>query len=550
MNMCILKVLFIPLLCEITLANAAEGTEVPLYETHEISWKMENAPDAAEFRSNANFYAIFTCGEMSLTLPGYWAGKDKWTIRFCPTRTGQWDYMTVSNLSGLNGLRGSIQCIPSSNKGFLRVDLQSPYTLSYSNGIPAWIWGNTAYEILAPACKGDVDVWHRFVDESKAHGMGKLRILVTMWNFGASYRDYESARYYPWLDCTVEKPTFKAFNAAYWDRLDEVVRYLKDRDMVAELILFPDYCRNPQMSDPGLIDMTAEEEFLYTRYAIARYAAFPNVIWCLGNEWNIFDSLRTRFGGPVPKEWAETLGNFVRTIDPYIGSAGRLLSIHSKTYIAFPFISSNWPTHFVLQYGKRNKDGFVRGHDWGNAGIVRNLGHKKPVFNDEYAYDGEAGPPFVISREMARKAAWGVAIAGGYGTYAEWHEPAPGSGTAVWHEYPSQDDIRMLHQLMTSVDYRHMAAHNELILDKPKNTGAYLLANPGREYLMYAADGPAGPFRIMMRPGQYKSSWISPTSGKVLTTEMKLIIGEEKEIVIDSPAYKDDILLYIRNELE
>ena len=47
--------------------------------------------------------------------------------------------------------------------------------------------------------------------------------------------------------------------------------------------------------------------------------------------------------------------------------------------------------HAIIQYGGWNPD-YTNGDQWGNAGIVHNLGHNMPVVNDEYGYIGQIYP--------------------------------------------------------------------------------------------------------------------------------------------------------------
>ncbi len=60
------------------------------------------------------------------------------------------------------------------------------------------------------------------------------------------------------------------------------------------------------------------------RYVLARYGAYPNVIWCLVNEWNY---------SVLPQDYWNQMGRFVQAEDPWSQDVGRprALSIHQQT---------------------------------------------------------------------------------------------------------------------------------------------------------------------------------------------------------------------------
>ncbi len=79
------------------------------------------------------------------------------------------------------------------------------------------------------------------------------------------------------------------------------------------------------------------------------------------------------------------------------GQALRPLSIHQQTRIDFQFFDQQWPVHAIIQYGVRNswnrdmadewekkpyKPRFVHGDEWGNAGILHNMGHIPSPFQN------------------------------------------------------------------------------------------------------------------------------------------------------------------------
>jgi hypothetical protein len=517
----------------------------------------------------------------TLTMPGFWAGGSTWKVRFAPTAHGDWTYRTACEQSGLDGLTGVITCDRSANPGFLKQDGKHPHHLIYSDDTPVYVWGNTAYYLLQERLEGHTDHWRQFIVKSREHGMNKIRFLVHMWDWGNIYGN----RWYPWLHCTPEHPRFDAFHTAYWDALDEIVTFMQEQGVIAELIVFANYATSSQadLNEPGLYEMEQNDEERFVRYVAARYAAFSNVIWCLTNEWHYH--VRKRFvssanpKGTVPAQWVNRLASYLAKTDPYIAAENRLLSAHQKTTAHFSFKQEAWATHCSTQFGMRNIfDGvqYKYGHDWCNYQILINRDCNKPVFNDEYGYDGDAGEAgaagadekdrvsISMTREVSRACAWGIAVAGGYGTYGEKHKRQgsylySGYKNSIWFDYPSQDDIRVLTEFMQRVDYRSMKPDNGLVPVRPfdregranNKVFPYVLARPGSEYVLYLAQESGRPLgdlllRVILKAGDYTAVWYDPASGETIGSEAQLSLEHGGEHVFEMPVMNYDLLLYVK----
>ncbi len=172
--------------------------------------------------------------------------------------------------------------------------------------------------------------------------------------------------------------------------------------------------------------------------------------------------------------------------------------------------------HFGPAFGNvRNGD------EWGNAGIVANLNHGMPVANEEYAYVGQTylhrDDELIFTRTLVRNAIWGIVTAGGYGSTADMRPHSNGMGipesTGDWQHQPEYDDIKHLVDFFTTsgIEYWKMASHNALISDGSRT---YLLAEPGRQYVVYSAVG--GAFSLALAPGTYYASCIDPRTGETL----------------------------------
>jgi uncharacterized protein DUF5060/uncharacterized protein DUF4038 len=451
-------------------------------------------------------------GGLVKTVPGFWAGKNEFRVRFTPTEEGEWSYEVKSSPAdhGL-AVRGDFIAVrPDGDEhGFLRRDPAHPRSFVHDDGTHVFLWGQTYYEIIRNARMGSD--WKRAIEGTRSHGMNKVRLLVNpSWDTDTDIYPKSS----PFSATTRDSITLP-----HWEALDEVVEHLARKGMIADLILFLDH-------KDGF--GTRTQDLRYVRYVLARYAAYPNVIWCLTNEWH--------YTGKDRSYWNE-VGDLVRREDPWIedGEAFRPLSIHHKTGYRFEFGHAGWPIHAVIQVGVRNAK-FQEGDRWGNDGILINSGLGMPVVNDEYGYLGErdasartgvdADTPIdetrpggenlqtapLLSREKHRNIIWGIATAGGYGSAGDHREYSDGTPifSANWHDDPGYADIARLIDFWTrrGIQYWRMSSRNDLVVSGDR---VYVLALVGKEYVIYSAQG--GDFTLQLAAGRYSATRFDPKTG-------------------------------------
>lgn len=484
-----------------------------------LKWSVYEVPLTAsgEYQNpyiEVDVTATFTgpTGEMKV-VKGFWDGDNHFTARFTPTAEGTWTYITSSTDPGLGGQTGSLNCVApeGGEHGFLRRDKAYPYHFLWDDGTRYFMFGQTYYEIMLNAMTSDN--WKAAIDGTAARSMNKVRFNV----------------YPAWANPNTPYPRSSPFgsnhdilNIDYWRKLDEVVRYMQAQGVVAELIMFVNDSTNQYMFG------TRAQDERYVRYINARYAAFPNVIWCLTNEWNYTGK---------DKDYWNSLGRVMRQEDPWLEEDGslRLLSIHHQTRIDFQFFHVEWPVHAIIQYGVRNgqkaqadewtpttanQAKFRNGDQWGNAGILYNRKHNMPVVNDEYGYIGEPEdrsepntPP--LSREKHRNIIWGIYTAGGYAAAGDRTTYADGRPymSANWHDTAEYGDIARLVGFFTTkgIEYWKMSSQNHLCASGVR---VYVLAEPGKQYVAYAAAG--GWFSLELEDGEYIARRYDPRTGEEL----------------------------------
>ena len=94
---------------------------------------------------------------------------------------------------------------------------------------------------------------------------------------------------------------YSRFDVDHWQKLERALRFARDRDMIISLVLDMNDSRSHPA--PGSAD---EQQFI--RYAVARFAAFSNITWDLGDDldhyrddrWTHITGTRIKAVGPIP----------------------------------------------------------------------------------------------------------------------------------------------------------------------------------------------------------------------------------------------------------
>ncbi len=493
----------------------APAADVPKWSTVEISL---NASEhyTNPYAGGPTLKAMFAGpGGVTKTVNGFWDGGNSFKIRFAPTAVGPWSYRVNSSDAGMNGKTGSVTCIaPRPDRhGFLRVDAKYPYSFVWDDGTRYFMWGQTYYDVMISALANDH--WKASIKKSADYGLNKLRMHVYAEAFykpNVEFSGYPDVQ--PYMGPSTN-PDRKRLNLRYWRKLDEMVQHMDSMGMVADLIVTNPYWDNRMFG-------TAEQNDRFVNYVVARYAAYPNVIWCLCNEWK----KAAAAGHAQRQEDFDRMGALIRQTDPWLAETemSRPLSIHNESG-RFEF--TKWPTHAIIQFGGWNPK-YNHGDEWGNAGIVDNLGHNRPVVDDEYGYIGQTNPPISVRVNMdrfnLRSAAWGIATAGGYGSIGDIRLHRNGKGnpeiTGDWIDGLEYGDLKRMIDFFTAkgIEYWKMSSQNKLITTAKRT---YVLAETGRQYVVYAATG--GKFYIELAPGTYKAFRFDPRTG--VETSLTTVTG-------------------------
>lgn len=383
--------------------RAAELGQVPLYKVTEVSFSGPELGPADTPARDVELTVTFRHESGSPEIPrlGFWAGDGRggtrgnvFKVRFTPTRRGTWRIVkTSSNHSRLRGQweGSSLLCVPSSLRGFW---LARGRWYSRSDGSRPFIVGNTHYSFLSrrrdngPA-KSDPVLDIRL----NARYFSKLRFTL----FGDRYPDPGLK---PFLDQDGRQSDDGRFSlrpnpAWFHERVDPVVEEGFAQDLVCDLILCGPDTREARST-------LKENPLPWLRYVAARYGAYPNVWFCLGNEWDIKNPSYSAAA-------IRTAGEALRSFLPYPTP----ISVHGKPAPWTRALNGAWHDHVIIQ---RKVKKLPQAADFAAESHV--LGGRKPVVNDENGYQGK-GDGF--SEGDVIEGCLGTFLGGGYPTTGEKH---------------------------------------------------------------------------------------------------------------------------------
>ena len=287
---------------------------------------------------------------------------------------------------------------------------------------------------------------------------------------------------------------YSRFRVSYWQKFERALRVARDRDVIFSLVL--DMNDSRVHPAPGSAD---EHRFL--RYAIARFGAFSNITWDLGDDLDQYRDDR----------WTHATGTLLKAWDPY-----RHLATSHPVDNAHQDRTADWFDFTSFQEWSRAQHAFMLGQ----RKEQERLGRIIPQTNEEYGYEDHypmwAKGPGSASADALRRTAWDIVMAGGYQTAGE----TARRGTNVWPDTGGgwmngrgDDTMAMLKgyahmvDFFTSFDWWDTEPHDELV-----NNGNYCLAKPGEIYAVYLPQ--AGRVTVRLQPGRYDGAWWEAATGK------------------------------------
>jgi len=365
-------------------------------------------------------------GGQQVRVDGFCDSADGHTfrIRFMPTQPGKYDYIVWYRHGSYKQKHlGQFIARKGEHRGLARVDKNYPWHFLWEGTGEHYFWNaTTTYWLLGwddETIRTNIDRLHKLkVNRLRSAICGRVK-NGRAWFENVFPTDKFSFRLNPWVaqrPDSVENPGFdvKRFNIPHWQKIERMLRHARDKDMIISIIFYVDGAR-PGVDPFGKKRMGQEDEQRYYRYAIARLAAFSNVMWDVTNEYHLFRN----------EAWANKMGTLIKQWDPY----DHLMSVHGHGQ--FPFRQSHW-ADFAMYQQWDESGGFQFMLD--NRRKQTQTGRPIPQVNEEYGYEdhyptwgGNRKAP-ARSADNRRRLAWGMYMAGCYQTTGERADTGTGWG--------------------------------------------------------------------------------------------------------------------------
>jgi hypothetical protein len=361
--------------------NTIYGKEVPQWGIFEISLK---GTEAGNPYAGVKLSAMFQNKNLTIEPEGFYNGKGEYIIRFMPNATGEWTYITKSNIKELNGKAGKFLCVAAQLSIHGPVYVRNTYDFGYADGTPFYPVGTTCY---AWVWQGD-EMVIKTLETLKKTAFNKIRMCV----FPKQYDVYiqNEPFCYPFEGSKEKGWDFTRFNPLYFKYFEDKIAELAELGIEADIIIFHPYDGGKW----GFDNMPREVNERYMHYLLARLSAYHNVWWSMANEWDMVRS-KTR------EDW-DRLFNIIEENDPY----HHLRSIHNG--MKWYDVSKSYITHLSVQ-----TTDFFHIQEWRKT-------FNKPVMIDECVYEGDIPNDWgnLTPEEMTSRF-WQVYCRGGYCTHGE-----------------------------------------------------------------------------------------------------------------------------------
>lgn len=509
----------------ITLAAAApqgvsfeqSAQQIDAYDFVEVTLKISHPTAANPFQDVSVSGEVQRENSPPQKVEGFCDSKDGsvYRIRFMPTKPGKYSYkVRFQQGDSRQTHSGKFTARDGKRQGLVRIDKEHPWHFLWEGTGEHYFWNaTTTYWLLGWQ---DENVIEQAIDRFARLKVNRIRVALC-GRTKSGDRWYEPLvvntdkfqyRLNPWLaeqPESVEKPGFDVtrYNVPFWQKCDRMLRYARGKGMVVSIIFYLDG-KDPGVDPFGKARMGCEEEQRYYRYGVARLAAFSNVMWDVANEYRFLRD----------DSWAEKMGALVKAHDPY----QHLTSIHGHG--DFRFRTSPW-ADFAM-YQKWDEAG---GHDFmlKNRQSQAATGRPMPQINEEYGYEdhypgkwggGRKAP--ARSADNRRRLAWEMYMAGGYQTTGERADRGTGKGAdsgGGWLTGRGDGQMTMLEgyghivTCFTSLQWWKLEPKDDLV-----SQGAYCLAEPGQQYLVYLPKG--GKVDLKLAEAKYSAQWFNPRNGQ------------------------------------
>jgi len=478
----IIKLIFLIQLAFMPLINAVEIGSTAVYSVADITF---TGPSQTQNDASLDFWVTFTheSGSPSYKIWGFFDGNGSggnsgniFKVRFCPTKAGNWNITDTYSTDGtLNNQKEGdyVTATASSNHGFWQVETSTGGGRWYkrSDGSHPFVIGNTHYDMLnfrdQTGIVSDVN--------GNATYYKKIRFMI---DGSEGYHGAPPAGTYP--------------NVGFYNsKADLAINTALPKDLIADIILYK-----------SLYISYGEA---YVKYIAARYGSYPNVWFCLANEWDI--------KGALTSDQAKTMGQQLRKYIPY----GNPLSIHPNSQTGWNTALNTtpaWNDHKIAQLKTKilysAADNTILNYKRTPVGM--------PSINDENGYEGSGDG---YTGDDVIEGITGSFSGGGFGSTA--YKPAKGEGQYYKGnfnatEHSASDNLKWMRETIDAhIEFwklEPIAISSSIFSGGSTNFRA--LQETGKQYVL--CSNSAKTFNITLPAGTWTLKQINSISKTITTT--------------------------------
>ena len=491
-----------------SLAFAQSATSLDAYDFVEVTINVTR-PDVGNPFTDASVNGWFEASGTNKRwqVEGFCDSPDGsiYRIRFVPPAAGDYKY-SVSYRQGAfeKTNTGVFHAVENQRRGPIRVDPAYPWHFIWEGtGEHYFFNGTTAYWLTGwkdeRIIRNSIDRLHRLkVNRIRVTIAGRSNIffgepVMTAGNYTNLPTPWPAER--P-NDFTHPDFDYSRFDIPFWQKFERMLKYARDKDVIISVVL--DMNDNKVHPDAG-----SEDERRYIRYLVARFSAFSNITYDLGDDLE----------GYRDEKWAHEAGTLIESWDPY------------------HHLATSHPIKTIYQDRASEWFGFTSYQDWSrqqhalmlaSRELQKKTGRVIPQTNEEYGYEDHYpkwAAPGSDSADVLRRTAWDIVMAGAYQTAGETCRRgtniAPDTGGG-WMNGRGDDTMTMflgyghMVDFFTSFDWWKTEPHDDLV-----DRGIWCLAKPGELYAMYLPNG--GKVTVKLDAGTYDAMWFSALSGETIS---------------------------------
>lgn len=465
-------------------------------------------------------------GKRVIVIPAFFDGDSIWKLRFSPTIVGAWELKIQSEHVKIETTQFYISVEENNNRnihGGLCVDRENPYSFRFEDGTRQFIIGYECNWLWAMAQAEDgMEKVKKLIGDIKNFGFNQVVMNMYAhdceWEKGhTSVDDYGPPGLYLW-EGSNEIPDHSRINTEFFHYYDKVMELLMMEGITVHLYL---KVYNKMVNWPAKYSL---EERMYMKYAVARYQAYPNVIWDFSKEgYYESDHSYLRYGVQM-----------IRSYDGY----GRLLTLHDTPEF-YRDANSSRLLDFVT----------IQKHDEFYTSVLLEREKKQwPVFYAELGYEyGPKGPGDVTygvgqSPEELIKRAYMVALGGAvpnyYYTYTAWDVIKVDYIPKGYHYFKIMSDI------FNEVEWWKMEPYPEVLSYK-----GYCLAEPEKQYLIFGNSKYRALVNLDLRGRKFDAIWVNIYTGKkveALRQKSNQSFVDESKTIFTCPFEESPSILSIK----